>query len=37
MHEDAIASADKKLKAEWDAKRKEKITLKRLFKELNND
>ena len=37
MHEDAIESADQKLKAEWDAKRKEKTTLKRLFKELNND
>ncbi len=35
MQENAIASADKKLKAEWDAKRKEKTTLKRLFKELN--
>ena len=34
---DAIANADKKLKAEWDVKRKEKTTLKRLFKELNND
>ena len=37
MHEDAIENADQKLKAEWDAKRKEKTTLKRLFKELNND
>ena len=35
MHTDAIANADTKLKAEWDAKRKEKTTLKRLFKELN--
>ena len=35
MHEDAIANADAKLKAEWDAKRKEKTTLKRLYKELN--
>ena len=35
MHTDAIANADAKLKAEWDAKRKEKTTLKRLFKELN--
>ena len=35
MQENAIASADKKLKAEWDAKRKQKTTLKRLFKELN--
>ena len=37
MHEDAIENADQKLKAEWDAKRKEKTTLKRLFKELDND
>ena len=37
MHSDAIANADAKLKAEWDMKRKEKTTLKRLFKELNND
>ncbi len=37
MHEDAIERADKKLKSEWDAKRKEKTTLRRLFKELNND
>ena len=37
MHEDAIENADKKLKSEWDAKRKEKTTLRRLFKELNND
>jgi len=37
MHEDAIEDADKKLKVEWDAKRKEKTSLKRLFKELNND
>jgi len=37
MHEDAISNADKKLKAEWDAKRKEKVTLRRLFKELDND
>ena len=35
MHSDAITSADAKLKAEWDVKRKEKTTLKRLFKELN--
>ena len=35
MHENAIENADQKLKAEWDAKRKEKTTLKRLFKELN--
>ena len=35
MHEDAIENADQKLKAEWDAKRKQKTTLKRLFKELN--
>ena len=37
MHEDAIASSDEKLKAEWDAKRKRKTTLRRLFKELNDD
>jgi len=36
MHSDAIATTDAKLKAEWDAKRKEKATLKRLFKELKN-
>ena len=35
MHSDAITSADAKLKAEWDAKRKQNTTLKRLFKELN--
>ena len=35
MHSDAISTADTKLKAEWDAKRKEKSTLKKLFKELN--
>ena len=35
MHSDAITNADTKLKAEWDAKRKEKSTLKILFKELN--
>ena len=35
MHSDAIASTDIKLKAEWDAERKEKTALKRLFKELN--
>jgi len=35
MHTDAITSTDAKLKAEWDIKRKEKTTLKRLFKELN--
>ena len=35
MHSDAIASTDTKLKAEWDAERKEKTALKRLFKELN--
>ena len=34
MHSDAIASTDIKLKAEWDAERKEKTALKRLFKEL---
>ena len=37
MHSDAITNADKKLKAEWDKKRKEKTTLKRLFKEIMND
>ena len=37
MHSDAITNADKKLKAEWDEKRKEKTTLKRLFKEIMND
>ena len=37
MHTDAITNADAKLKAEWDAKRKEKTTLKRLFKEIMND
>tara|TARA_Y100000816_G_C26016234_1_gene531490 strand:- start:302 stop:541 length:240 start_codon:yes stop_codon:yes gene_type:complete len=37
MHSDAIATTDAKLKAEWDAKRKEKTTLKRLFKELKID
>jgi len=37
MHSDAIAATDIKLKAEWDAKRKEKTTLKRLFKELKID
>ena len=37
MHSDAITATDKKLKAEWDAKRKEKTTLKRLFKELKID
>ena len=37
MHSDAIAATDSKLKAEWDAKRKEKTTLKRLFKELKID
>ena len=37
MHSDAITNADKKLKAEWDEKRKEKTTLKRLFKESMND
>ena len=35
MHSDAIASTDIKLKAEWDAERKKKTALKRLFKELN--
>ena len=35
MHSDAITTTDKKLKAEWDAERKKKTTLKRLFKELN--
>ena len=35
MHSDAIASTDAKLKAEWDAERKKKTALKRLFKELN--
>ena len=35
MHADAITTTDKKLKAEWDAERKKKTTLKRLFKELN--
>ena len=37
MHSDAIVATDAKLKAEWYAKRKEKTTLKRLFKELKND
>ena len=37
MHSDAITNADKKLKAEWDEKRKEKTTLKRLIKEIMND
>jgi len=35
MHSDAIASTDAKLKAEWDAERKKKTALKRLFKGLN--
>jgi len=35
MHSDAITATDIKLKAEWDAERKKKTTLKRLFKELN--
>jgi len=35
MHSDAIATTDAKLKADWDAQRKEKTALKRLFKELN--
>jgi len=34
MHSDAITKKDAELKAVWDAKRKEKTTLKRLFKEL---
>jgi len=34
MHSDAIALTDAKLKADWDAERKNKTTLKRLFKEL---
>ena len=37
IHSDAITNAYKKLKAEWDEKRKEKTTLKRLFKEIMND
>ena len=35
MHSDAITATDIKLKAEWDAERKKKTALKRLFKELN--
>ena len=35
MHSDAITSTDAKLKADWDAERKEKTALKKLFKELN--
>ena len=35
MHSDAITKTDAKLKADWDAERKKKTALKRLFKELN--
>jgi len=34
MQSDAIAKKDAELKAQWYARRKEKTTLKRLFKEL---
>ena len=35
MHSDAITKTDAKLKSDWDAERKKKTALKRLFKELN--